>query len=168
MAIMNDLSVGERMRIYRKKKNFTQKQMSMKLGLNETTYNRYETGKRSPDSDILSNFILITEADGNWLLTGKNGASLNKNGLTSIIPGLKNLNGEVVSDITMAFQELFENIESDKEHSLRTKDIPLVLEIIKALSNRFIMLTISKELIFAEQEFKEFKSKQSSGFAVQG
>lgn len=159
---------GERLKIFRKSLGLSLDKFANRIGVSKATMINYEKGGTIPNIELISRMVTEFNLNFNWLITGKNESMIKKKDLMSVIPCLEKFDEETITSITETLMELFETIGNDKEHSLKIKDIPLVLEILKALSNRFVMLTISKEIIFAEQEFKDFKSKQSSGFAVQG
>lgn len=63
--------IAERLAIIRNnaKKNATE--FSKTLGLNQPTYNRYETGSRKPPFEVLESIIFQYGINGHWLLTGE-------------------------------------------------------------------------------------------------
>ena len=50
---VNDEKLGEVMRRYRTEHNYTQKKIADYLGLDRTTYSKYETAQRKPELDVI-------------------------------------------------------------------------------------------------------------------
>ncbi len=65
-----DLSVGQRMKYYRVKCEFTQQQVADILNINRTTYTKYETGVSEPSHALLGKICKILGVDYNTLLGG--------------------------------------------------------------------------------------------------
>ena len=55
----------------RKKSGFTQQQLADMLGLNRTTYTKYETGVSEPSIQTLKKLAVLLDVDINSLLLGK-------------------------------------------------------------------------------------------------
>jgi transcriptional regulator with XRE-family HTH domain len=51
------VSVGQRLTLLRKRKNLSQEKVARIIGVDRTTYNRYESDKTQPDFKILSKLI---------------------------------------------------------------------------------------------------------------
>lgn len=58
---------GNRLKKYRKERNLTQKQLSMKLGTKISTYANWEQGRRAPGIYDIWNLIITLEIDANEL-----------------------------------------------------------------------------------------------------
>lgn len=71
---------AKRLREVREDLNLMQKEMAQKLNMPITTYNGYETGKRSPSLEILRNISDILDVSIDYLL----GKSNKKSSLTNI------------------------------------------------------------------------------------
>ena len=50
---VNDEKLGEVMRRYRTEHNYTQKKIADYLGIDRTTYSKYETAQRKPELDVI-------------------------------------------------------------------------------------------------------------------
>ncbi|QDS37992.1 helix-turn-helix domain-containing protein [Brevibacillus brevis] len=60
--------LGQRLRSCRKAKKLTQKNLSEILGLNRSTYAKYETGDNEPDNDTLQKLANFFEVTVDYLL----------------------------------------------------------------------------------------------------
>ncbi len=58
----------ERLIIARENKGLTQEEVAKKLGVHRTTYNRYETGLRTPDLDTIAKLARIFDVTTDFLL----------------------------------------------------------------------------------------------------
>lgn len=58
----------DRLRSARKSANLTQKEVAMRLGINESTYCGYETGKREPDVLKIKEIASMLGVSGDYLL----------------------------------------------------------------------------------------------------
>lgn len=56
------------LRVIRKKKDLTQKQVAKKLGIHWTTYTKYETGDSDPSSEMLSRLADFFDVSIDYLL----------------------------------------------------------------------------------------------------
>ena len=68
-------SLGVRIRYFRKKKGFTQKELGEAIGVNDSTIRNYELGNRTPDANTMAKIRPKEAAEnhGNGILpTGKN------------------------------------------------------------------------------------------------
>ena len=59
---------GNTLRELRNKKGYTQAQVAKLLGIDRTTFTKYETGKSEPDFDMLKKIGEIFDVDCNTLL----------------------------------------------------------------------------------------------------
>lgn len=66
------MTIGERIRMYRKAGNLTQKQLGELSGTSETTIKQYETGKRQPRVDQLNKIAIALNILVENLITGRN------------------------------------------------------------------------------------------------
>jgi len=60
--------LGDRMRVARKKKGFTQDNVAKLLKTTYQTISNYERGIRDPDTDTLNKFAYICGVSLDWLL----------------------------------------------------------------------------------------------------
>jgi phage repressor protein C with HTH and peptisase S24 domain len=70
--------LNDRIIYARKSKGFKQKELANKLKISLPTMNHYESGKRAPNSELLSQIAKILECDPGWLLTGEGQADKKK------------------------------------------------------------------------------------------
>jgi phage repressor protein C with HTH and peptisase S24 domain len=63
--------LNKRLIYARKSKGLKQKELANILKISLPTMNHYESGKRSPNSELLSQIAKILECDPGWLLTGE-------------------------------------------------------------------------------------------------
>ncbi|MBA4543963.1 MULTISPECIES: helix-turn-helix domain-containing protein [Thermoactinomyces] len=59
--------LGDRLRLARKRKGWTQAQLASALGVKESTVNRYENGGRQPDFEQLTNIANLLEVSLEYL-----------------------------------------------------------------------------------------------------
>lgn len=71
------MKFNEILRILRRKKNLSQKDLGNKLGLAESTIGMYEQGKRQPDYETLLKIADYFEVTVDYLLSNKNSALTN-------------------------------------------------------------------------------------------
>lgn len=62
------IPMKERLRTARKAAGFTQKQVAAYIGVTESAYCGYETGKRQPDPAKISSIALLLDVTGDYLL----------------------------------------------------------------------------------------------------
>ncbi len=67
-------NLNKRLILARKSKGFRQNELARILKVSLPTMNHYESGKRSPNSDLLSTIATVLECDPGWLLTGEGNA----------------------------------------------------------------------------------------------
>ena len=63
---------GNKLRYFRKKMGFTQKELAKKLNISASTIGMYEQGRREPDFKILSNICNILSLNSAILLSSSN------------------------------------------------------------------------------------------------
>ncbi|MBC8284508.1 MAG: helix-turn-helix transcriptional regulator [Nitrospinae bacterium] len=66
--------LNERIVFARKSKGFRQNKLADILKISLPTMNHYESGKRAPNSELLSTMASVLECDPGWLLTGEGNA----------------------------------------------------------------------------------------------
>lgn len=76
------IEFGQRLRELREGENLTQADLARLCNLSEPTISLYESGKREPSYKKLLLISEKLETSPNYLLTGKNGGSLNQSGQT--------------------------------------------------------------------------------------
>lgn len=65
---MNNNRFGETLRMLRKQKNMSQKQVALELNITPQTYSNYECGKRFPSPDMLRRIIDFYQVSADYLL----------------------------------------------------------------------------------------------------
>jgi phage repressor protein C with HTH and peptisase S24 domain len=63
--------LNKRIILSRKSKGFKQKELAHILNISLPTMNHYESGKRAPNSELLSQIAKTLDCDPGWLLTGE-------------------------------------------------------------------------------------------------
>jgi transcriptional regulator with XRE-family HTH domain len=63
-----NLTISERLRVARKEAGFTQREVADYIGVTESAYCGYETGKRQPDPTKISTIALFLNVTGDYLL----------------------------------------------------------------------------------------------------
>lgn len=71
-------TLGERLRISRDRKGFTQVQVKERTNINNKTLSGYEKDVSEPDTKTLSTLANLYEVSYKWLLTGKGSIEENK------------------------------------------------------------------------------------------
>ena len=69
---------GNKLRYFRKKMGFTQKELAKKLNISASTIGMYEQGRREPDFKILSNICNILSLNSVILLSNNKSSELNE------------------------------------------------------------------------------------------
>lgn len=62
------MNVGQRLKMLRKEKKLTQQELSFKLGINRSTYAKYEIGENQTDYDTLQKLADFFEVSTDYLL----------------------------------------------------------------------------------------------------
>jgi transcriptional regulator with XRE-family HTH domain len=75
------MTFGKRLKQARNKKQLTQNQVAVVLGINYTTISKYENDKSQPDNDILQRISSLYDVSLDWLLTGEVSNGKNKSNL---------------------------------------------------------------------------------------
>jgi SOS-response transcriptional repressor LexA len=65
-----DNSLGDRIKIARKKAGLTQGELAKKVGITYPTLNKYEKNRRVPNSQVLDRIARELNCDPGWLLSG--------------------------------------------------------------------------------------------------
>ncbi|MCM3763485.1 helix-turn-helix domain-containing protein [Neobacillus niacini] len=71
-------TLGERLRIAREKKGYTQTEVYRRTNINNKTLSRYENDGSEPDLETLQLLSQLYESDYEWLSTGKTSSFTNK------------------------------------------------------------------------------------------
>ena len=66
--VTNENVIGENIKRYRKKSNYSQKQLAKALGISPATLSSYETGKTIPDSKFIFQLSLKLELPTDLIL----------------------------------------------------------------------------------------------------
>lgn len=101
----------EQLKVLRKRAGMTQSEVAAKLGVDRSTYGKYETGQSEPNFDILQKLSAIFETSADFLIGGTNTPPASTGGLW--IPVL----GDVAAGMPI---EATENIIDYEEISLKT------------------------------------------------
>jgi transcriptional regulator with XRE-family HTH domain len=75
---VNMNNFGNKLRYFRKKMGFTQKELAKKLNISASTIGMYEQGRREPDFKILSNICNILSLNSVILLNNDRSSELNE------------------------------------------------------------------------------------------
>ena len=86
MVISSDLELmgvnmnnfGNKLRYFRKKMGFTQKELAKKLNISASTIGMYEQGRREPDFKILNNICNVLSLNSVILLSNNKSSELNE------------------------------------------------------------------------------------------
>lgn len=70
---MTGSTIGQRIKIARKKGGLTQEKLAHAIGVAYPTLNKYERGHRMPSAELLAKMSETLKCDPGWLLTGDNG-----------------------------------------------------------------------------------------------
>jgi len=95
------MTIGERLRMIRKRENLLLKQVGDICGITAQTLSRYEKDERKPDYEFLGHFVKHFKISSDWLLFGK----------SPIYRG-----GDLDKDVKKFFIEL--------SHLISSKDVP--------------------------------------------
>ncbi len=75
---VNMNNFGNKLRYFRKKMGFTQKELAQKLNISASTIGMYEQGRREPDFKILNNICNILSLNSAILLSNSKSSELNE------------------------------------------------------------------------------------------
>ncbi len=90
-----------RIRKARDNKNISQRELSKRLEMYQTTLVNYELGKREPKIGYLMGLIRETGVDGDWLLTGKGDIYGEKRKQITKEEAIKALFGDKANDMVL-------------------------------------------------------------------
>ncbi|TRM08775.1 helix-turn-helix transcriptional regulator [Lentibacillus cibarius] len=65
------MGLGERLKLCRNKRGYSQKEVAEKIGVKNNTLSSYESGARSPDYDTLTELAEIYDTSIDYLLRGE-------------------------------------------------------------------------------------------------
>jgi transcriptional regulator with XRE-family HTH domain len=66
-------SIGGRIRQVRRHHGLTQEEFGKRLGISKSSVINYESGKRTPDADLLIELLRRFQVDAEWLMLGTTG-----------------------------------------------------------------------------------------------
>jgi transcriptional regulator with XRE-family HTH domain len=66
-------SIGSRIRQVRRHQGLTQEEFGERLGISKSSVINYESGKRTPDADLLIDLLRRFNVDAEWLMLGTTG-----------------------------------------------------------------------------------------------
>jgi len=66
-------SIGGRIRQVRRHHGLTQEEFGTRLGISKSSVINYESGKRTPDADLLIELLRRFQVDAEWLMLGTTG-----------------------------------------------------------------------------------------------
>lgn len=78
------MEIGERLRYLRKKHDYSQISLGLKIGIDNSVISKIEAGKRPVDHNELISFCEFYGVSSDYLLGIKNNPSIENNELTSI------------------------------------------------------------------------------------
>ena len=78
----NLIGLGDRIRILRKEKRLTQKQLAKMLGVQNSIISFYEVGDRMPSPEILVKLAAVLHVSTDYLMGVERGESVDISGLT--------------------------------------------------------------------------------------
>lgn len=68
MSLIEYSNIGKAIKILRRKKGYSQKEMANMLNIAPSTYSGYETNYRNPNSEMIDNIARILDIDSRELL----------------------------------------------------------------------------------------------------
>lgn len=99
---MKLVNFGEKLKKLRTGQNLTQQQLATRLGVQKSVVSYYESGERSPSTDVLIKLASVFHTTVDYLLDVKRERVIDVSGLTesdiaavtSVVEALKNKNGK--------------------------------------------------------------------------
>lgn len=96
------MNFGEKLKKLRTGQNLTQQQLATRLGVQKSVVSYYESGERSPSTDVLIKLASVFHTTVDYLLDVKRERVIDVSGLsesdiaaiTSVVEALKNKNGK--------------------------------------------------------------------------
>ncbi|EMW6124614.1 TPA: LexA family transcriptional regulator [Enterococcus faecalis] len=110
--------IGQKIKLYRSKKNLTQEELARKVGTKKATISNYETGYRSPQQDMLFELANVLDISINDLFPPSSNSKNNHSSIETIYEKLEPYRKEKV--YTFAEEQLHE------QETVNNKVIPLV------------------------------------------
>jgi len=83
MSEIEELGLGDRLRLLRQKKNLRQDQVADLIGVSKNAVSAYETGARQPSYEILIRFAALYRVSTDYLLGIAFKKSIDASGLTN-------------------------------------------------------------------------------------
>ena len=99
---------GETLTFYRKQKGYTQQQIADILGINRTTYTKYETSVTEPSIEMLQHLAKLLDVDFNALL-----------GMTMRKKEVHDDKTEMISDEELALIQAYRRLSPQQQEELR-------------------------------------------------
>lgn len=65
---MKKYEIGDRIRLYREKRNFSQKHLAERIGVTNSRISNWEQGQNRPDADILAELCRVLDVSPSELL----------------------------------------------------------------------------------------------------
>ncbi|UZP03353.1 helix-turn-helix transcriptional regulator [Clostridium botulinum] len=116
------MNIGENIRIIRKERKLTLKDLGSKVGLSEQAIGQYERGDRSPNIEVINKIAIVLGVNTNELIYGKNSLSKVVFNECSYLMHVLNINREYIckhADINLSlFNSCFDNGEDLPEEDL--------------------------------------------------
>lgn len=99
---MKSVNFGEKLKKLRTGQNLTQQQLATRLGVQKSVVSYYESGERSPSTDVLIKLASVFHTTVDYLLDVKRERVIDVSGLsesdiaaiTSVVEALKDKNGK--------------------------------------------------------------------------
>lgn len=146
------MTVGERIRAERKKKDWTQKQLEDKTGINEANIRKYESGRQNPKAETLQKIASALDVTPAYLM-GWEVHDFEKKGLTITDEEGNFITGE-------AAKTMLEAAENAKNAlGINTKELinssvdlgEVALEHIKRINKAYVKLNETGQKVAAER-----------------
>lgn len=120
------MSMSERLRAARKSAGFTQKQVAEYIGVTESAYCGYETGKRQPDATKVRAIAGLLEVTGDYILglvndpKGYYGVTVSDSDpqIEEIVSICKNITGQGLEYVRLSAEIIAGNPDYQKKKSL--------------------------------------------------
>ena len=61
--------IGDKLKLCRERRNYTQKEVAEQLHIHRSTYSKYEEGKSEPNIEMLKKLTILFCVDFNYLLS---------------------------------------------------------------------------------------------------
>lgn len=118
-------TLGERLRIAREKKGYSQTEVYRRTNINNKTLSRYEKDGSEPDKDTLITLANLYEVKVEWLVTGKYSSSFIGKDELDIAKRMEQIRKDLTSEDGLLFngepmsEEAVESLMEAMEHVVR-------------------------------------------------